>query len=176
MLFTRQATERLLGILSKWHAATSCESLQEPKNSEQKRTFLQTDDECYASRQYCLFLTDGSQFGEWNSHQHRVPLHDHTEHFKCYLKKKKIPAQDFPGGSVVKSPPANEGFRDTGFDPRSKKMPHAAEQLSPRATSAEPTCCYRWSPGALELVPHIRRSHGNERPEPQDKAAPARCH
>ena len=31
-------------------------------------------------------------------------------------------------GSLVKNLPANAG--DTGFDPRSRKIPHAMEQLS----------------------------------------------
>ena len=40
---------------------------------------------------------------------------------------------DFPGGSVVKNPPASAG--DTGSIPDSGKIPHAAEQLSPWATT-----------------------------------------
>ena len=43
--------------------------------------------------------------------------------------------QDFPGGAVVKNPPANAG--DTGSSPRSGKIPHATEQLSPYATTTE---------------------------------------
>ena len=35
-----------------------------------------------------------------------------------------------------KNPPANAG--DTGFDPWSGKIPHAAEQLSPCTTTTEP--------------------------------------
>ena len=44
---------------------------------------------------------------------------------------------DFPGGTVVKSPPASVG--DTGSSPPrgSGKIPHAAEQLRPQATTAE---------------------------------------
>ena len=42
----------------------------------------------------------------------------------------KIAAGDFPGGAVVKNPPADGG--DTG------SIPHAAEQLSPCATTTEP--------------------------------------
>ena len=38
----------------------------------------------------------------------------------------------FPGGSVVKNLPANAG------EPWSGKIPHAAEQLSPCATTTEP--------------------------------------
>ena len=42
----------------------------------------------------------------------------------------------FPGGTVVKNPPANAGGR--GFEPWSGKIPHAVEQLSPCATTTEP--------------------------------------
>ena len=42
---------------------------------------------------------------------------------------------DFPGGPVVKSPPASAG--DVGSDPWSGKSPHAMEQLSPHSTSTE---------------------------------------
>ena len=41
--------------------------------------------------------------------------------------------QDLPGGAVVTNPPANAG--DTGSSPG----PHATEQLSPCATTTEPT-------------------------------------
>ena len=43
--------------------------------------------------------------------------------------------RDFPGGTVVKNPPANAGGH--GFKPWSGKIPHAAEQLSP-CTTTEP--------------------------------------
>ena len=38
-------------------------------------------------------------------------------------------SRDFPGGAVVKNPPANAAGH--GFDPWSRKIPHATEQLSP---------------------------------------------
>ena len=38
---------------------------------------------------------------------------------------------DFPVGAVGKNPPANR------FDPWSRKIPHATEQLSPRTTTTE---------------------------------------
>ena len=44
---------------------------------------------------------------------------------------------DFPGGAVVKSLPVSQ-CRGHGFDPWSGKIPHAAEQLSPSATTTEP--------------------------------------
>ena len=40
----------------------------------------------------------------------------------------------FPGGAVVKNPPADAG--DMGSSPG--EIPHAAEQLSPCATTTEP--------------------------------------
>ena len=46
---------------------------------------------------------------------------------------------DFPGGAVVKNPLANAG--DMGLiHPWSRKIPHAAEQLSPCSTATEPMC------------------------------------
>ena len=39
---------------------------------------------------------------------------------------KKTLLWGFPGGAVVKNPPANAGFK-----PWSRKIPHPAEQLSP---------------------------------------------
>ena len=49
---------------------------------------------------------------------------------------KKSTSRDFPGGTVVKNPPANAG--DTGLSPGLGKIPHATEQLSPCATTTEP--------------------------------------
>ena len=44
---------------------------------------------------------------------------------------------DFPGGPVVKNPPSNAG--DEGLIPGpGTKIPHAAGQLSPCTTTAEP--------------------------------------
>ena len=43
----------------------------------------------------------------------------------------------FPGGSVVKNPPANAG--DMGvFNPGSRKITHDEKQVSPGAIAAEP--------------------------------------
>ena len=54
--------------------------------------------------------------------------------------------KDFPGGSVIKNPPANEG--DTGLIPGLGRshMPWSnktcePQLLSPRAATTEPTCC-----------------------------------
>ena len=163
MLFTRQATERLLGILSKWHAATSCESLQEPKNSEQKRTFLQTDDECYASRQYCLFLTDGSQFGEWNSHQHRVPLHDHTEHFKCYLKKKNT-STGLPWWLSGEEPTCQWRVSRHGF-----WSPIQEDATCRRATEPKSHKC--WTHLLLPLKPRCPRAGAPHQEKPRQREA-----
>ena len=48
----------------------------------------------------------------------------------------KILNQDFPGGPVVKNPPSKA--EDVGWIPgQGTKIPHAAGQLSPRATTTE---------------------------------------
>ena len=47
----------------------------------------------------------------------------------------KTRCRGFPGGPVVKNPPANTG--DTGSMPGSGKIPHASEQRSPCATTPE---------------------------------------
>ena len=45
--------------------------------------------------------------------------------------------ENFPGGAVSKNLPINAG--DMGFFPLSGQIPHAMEQLSPCATTTEPT-------------------------------------
>ena len=50
------------------------------------------------------------------------------------------------------------------FDPWCGKIPHAAEQLSPCATTIEPACCHHRSSGALESMFLNKRSHCNEKP------------
>ena len=44
---------------------------------------------------------------------------------------KTVDLGDFPGGSVVKNLPANA--KRYGFDPWSRRIPHATEQLNLRA-------------------------------------------
>ena len=49
---------------------------------------------------------------------------------------RNISCRDFPGGPVVKNLPYNAG--DMGLIPgQGTKIPHAAGQLSPRATTTE---------------------------------------
>ena len=67
------------------------------------------------------------------------------EHRHKFLKKRKRKSklnptihkknQDFPGGTVVKNPPANAG--DTGSSPGRGRFPHATEQLRLCATTTE---------------------------------------
>ena len=66
--------------------------------------------------------------------------------------------------------------RRHGFDPWCRKIPHAAEQLSPLATAIEPVlwspggtttepmCPNYWSPCALETVLRNKRIHYNKKP------------
>ena len=95
----------------------------------------------------------------------------------------KTTKRDFPGGAVVKNTPANAG-RGHGFEPWSGKIPQAAEQLSPCATTTEPVSHNDWSlhtlepayhnywahvlqllkPACLKTVLCNKRSHRNEKP------------
>ena len=87
----------------------------------------------------------------------------------------KLFLRGFPGGSVVKNPPSNEG--DAGSTCGwGTKIPHTTEQLSPCtstselalrglwARTTEATFCSYWSLHALESVLCNKRSHCNERP------------
>ena len=79
--------------------------------------------------------------------------------FYCYVKNPK--SRDFPGGAVVENLPANAG--DTGSSPVSGKIPHAAEQVSPCATTAEAHAPQLLKPTCLEPVLRNKRSHRNEK-------------
>ena len=52
-----------------------------------------------------------------------------------HFKERRV-GWGFPGGAVVENLPADAG--DTGFDPWSRKIPRAVEQLSPYTTTTEP--------------------------------------
>ena len=72
--------------------------------------------------------------------------------------KIELPYGDLPGGPVVKNLPYNAG--DVGLIPgQGTKIPHAAGQLSPRATTTELTRCKLQSPRALEPMRHNYRAH-----------------
>ena len=73
----------------------------------------------------------------------------------------KSQALGFPVGSVVKNLPANAG---DSFNPWSRKIPHAIEQISPCTTTTEPMCRTYRSRCALETMLHNKRSHHNEKP------------
>ena len=50
----------------------------------------------------------------------------------------KNPCRDFPGGAVVKNPPANAG--DTGSSPGPGRSYMPRSNLSPCTTTTEPAC------------------------------------
>ena len=56
--------------------------------------------------------------------------------FLVFMEKKKKKIPDFPGGPVVRNPPANAGGHR--FDPWPGKIPHAAGQVGLRTTTTEP--------------------------------------
>ena len=56
----------------------------------------------------------------------------------CPSTESKTDTWDFPGGPVVKNPPANAGDWRSIPGPETK-IPHALGQLSPCTTTSEPT-------------------------------------
>ena len=78
------------------------------------------------------------------------------------INKLKNKNRGFPGGAVVENLPANAGGH--GFEPWSGKIPHAAEQRSPCATTTEPVC--------LEPVFRSKRGRESERPAHRDEEWP----
>ena len=64
-----------------------------------------------------------------------------TLYSMCYwIQLERNEIRDFPGGPVVKNPPAKAG--DTGWIPdQGTKIPHVAGQLSLLTTTGEPTHC-----------------------------------
>ena len=103
---------------------------------------------------------------------------------------------DFPGGPVVKTLRSlglawwRSGWesacqcRGHGFEPWSRKIPHAAEQLgpctittepvlwSPRATTTEPVCHNHWSPCALSPCSTTREATAMRGPRSAMKSGP----
>ena len=63
---------------------------------------------------------------------------------------------------MVKNLPASAG--DMGSSPCQGRFPHAAEQLSPCATTTEARMPELLKPMRLEPVLHNKRSHRNEKP------------
>ena len=75
--------------------------------------------------------------------------------------------QGFPGGAVVENPPASAGHMSSS--PGLGRSPHAAKQLSPRATATEARAPRARKPQLLkpthlEPVLHNKRSHRDEKP------------
>ena len=77
----------------------------------------------------------------------------------------------FPGGAVVKNPPANAGDMGSSPGPRRSHMPwsneaRAPQLLSLRSTAREPQLL---KPVRLEPVLHNKRSHRSEKPAHRNK-------
>ena len=77
----------------------------------------------------------------------------------------------FPGGAVVKNPPANAGDMGSSPGPRRSHMPWSNEArvpqlLSLRSTAREPQLL---KPVRLEPVLHNKRSHRSEKPAHRNK-------
>ena len=82
---------------------------------------------------------------------------------KFYKNRIKLETnnRDFPGGTVVKNPPANAG--DTGSipGPGRSHMPWSNEAREPQLLSS---CATTTEPMCLEPVLRNKRSHHNEKP------------
>ena len=62
--------------------------------------------------------------------------------------------------------------RGHGFEPWSRKIPHAAEQLSPCAIITEPMCHNYWSLHAWSLCSTAREATAMRGPSPATKSSP----
>ena len=74
--------------------------------------------------------------------------------------------EDFPGGTVVKNPPANVGDTGSSPSPGGSHMPRnnwarGPQLLSRRSRAREP---WLLKPAQLEPVLRSKRSHRNEKP------------
>ena len=72
----------------------------------------------------------------------------------------------FPGGTVVKNPPANAGDKGSSPGPGSSHMPRSNEARAPqllslRSQAHEPQLL---KPACLDPVLRNKRSHHNEKP------------
>ena len=79
-------------------------------------------------------------------------------------REAKADEEGFPGGAVVESLPALNQCSGHRFEPWSGRIPHAAEQLGPWATTTEPA--------RLELVLRNKRGRNSERPAHRDEEWP----
>ena len=90
-----------------------------------------------------------------NQNHNEIPPHTVND-----LSKRQ--QMGFPGGAMVENLPANAGGH--GFEPWCGKIPHAAEQLGPWATTTEPA--------RLEPVLRSKRGRDSERPVHRDEEWP----
>ena len=78
---------------------------------------------------------------------------------------------DFPGGAVVKNPPANAGYMGSSPGPGRSHMPWSNWARAPQLLSL---CSRACEPQLLKLtclepVLHDKRSHHNEKPAHHNK-------
>ena len=73
----------------------------------------------------------------------------------------------FPGGSVVRNPPTDAGYK--GWIPDTGKSPHLEQQLSPRTTehgSRNCQCPRTTEPARCSKTPAVRSPHTTTRAQP----------
>ena len=93
--------------------------------------------------------------------------------FQAFLKFKRLKTTflGFPGGSVVKKSALQ--CKGHQFDPWSRKIPHAEEQLSLCATTTKPMSCNYWS---LHAATGAAPKWSEKPLHTQQRAAPLLCY
>ena len=128
-----------------------------------------------------------------------IMLFANKDSFTFQKKLSKVCGRDFPGGTMVKNPPANAGDKGSSPGPRRSHRPRSNETRAPQllslrsrgcepqllslwATTTEPVSHNYWArvpqllkPVRLEPVLLNKRSHHNEKPAHRKwRVAPAR--
>ena len=87
----------------------------------------------------------------------------------CYRAEARIEIQGFPGGAVVKNPPANAGDTGSSPGPGRSHMPRSNSARAPQLLSLHSGARV---PQLLEPVLCNKRSHHNEKPAHRSEEEP----
>ena len=104
-----------------------------------------------------------------NQNHSEIPPHTHQDGYKDKEKKEN---RDFPGGTVVKNPPARAGDTRHRFNLWSGKIPHTSEQLSPCVTTTELACHNYRSSRAYSLCSTTREATATRSLHTATKSSP----
>ena len=84
----------------------------------------------------------------------------------CEINDERLLCRGFPGGTVVKNPPANAGDKGSSPGPGSSHMPQSKEAHAPQLLSLHSRAreLQLRTPACLEPVLRNKRSQRNEKP------------